>query len=274
MNHVRKIFFVVLALTFTLTMGSLAQAQQSPFTIDNVPNIVGLAVGVAPDYWGSDDSQGVGAPFFRWTFDGEERYLQLLATQLSFNVMDDPTWQFGPILNYRMGRDDDVDDDLVKRMAEIKGTTELGIMGAYVWRNPSNPRNRFIASAELLFDVGDEYGGWLATAGVRYWYQVNKPIDVMIGLGTTYGNSDFMNTYFGVSSADAAVTGLSQFDAGSGLRDINIPASLVFHFSEQWHLAAGVKYFMLMGDASDTPITDVRGSDGQLLAGLGLAYSW
>jgi outer membrane protein len=229
---------------------------------------------VAPDYWGSDDSQGVGAPFFRWTFDGEERYLQLLATQLSFNAMDDPNFQFGPILNYRFGRDDDVDDDVVKKMAEIDGTVEAGIMAAYVWRDTSNQRHRFIASSELLFDVGDEYGGWLATAGVRYWYPVNKPIDVMIGLGTTYGNSQFMNTYFGVDSADAAVTGLSQFDAGSGFRDVNIPVSLVFHYSMNWHIAVGAKYFMLMGDASDTPITDVRGSDGQLLAGLGLAYSW
>ena len=75
MNHFRKIIFVVAVLAVTLSMGSLAQAQQSPFVIDNVPNIVGVVVGVAPDHWGSDDSQGVGAPFFRWTLEGQERYL-------------------------------------------------------------------------------------------------------------------------------------------------------------------------------------------------------
>ena len=274
MNHVRKTFFVVLALAVTMTLGSVAQGQQSPFVIDNVPNIVGIAVGVAPDYWGSGDNQGVAAPFFRWTFEGQERYLQLLATELSFNVLDNPNYYFGPVLNYRFGRDDDVDDDVVKNMDEIDGTTELGMMASYVWRDNANPRHRFIASAEVLADVGDEYGGWLALASVRYWYPVNKPIDVLIGLGTTYGNSQFMDTYFGVSSSDSAKTGLSRFDAGSGFRDINIPVSLVFHYSINWHLAVGAKYFKLLDDASDSPITDDRGSDSQVFAGLGVAYSW
>jgi outer membrane protein len=274
MNHFRKIVFVVAVLSVALTLGSVAQAQQSPFAIDNVPNIVGVAVGVAPDYWGSDDSQGVGAPFFRWTFEGQERYLQLLATELSLNVLDNANYYFGPVLNYRPGRDDDVDDDVVKKMTEIDGTVELGVMGAYIWRNQANPRHRFIASAQVLGDVGGEYEGWMAMAGVRYWYPINKPLDVLIGLGTTYGNSDFMNTYFGVSSADVAKSGLSRFDAGSGFRDINIPVALVFHYSMNWHVAAGFKYFKLLDDASDSPITDLRGSDNQLIAGLGVAYSW
>jgi outer membrane protein len=274
MNHFRKIVFVVAVLSVALTLGSVAQAQQSPFAIDNVPNIVGVAVGVAPDYWGSDDSQGVGAPFFRWTFEGQERYLQLLATELSLNVLDNANYYFGPVLNYRPGRDDDVDDDVVKKMTEIDGTVELGVMGAYIWRNQANPRHRFIASAQVLGDVGGEYEGWMAMAGVRYWYPINKPLDVLIGLGTTYGNSDFMNTYFGVSSADVAKSGLSRFDAGSGFRDINIPVALVFHYSMNWHVAAGFKYCKLLDDASDSPITDLRGSDNQLIAGLGVAYSW
>ena len=276
MNHRSKFFYVVLALLVTLCLGSLAQAQQSPFLIDNVPNVFGVAVGIAPDYWGSDDSQGVAAPFFRWTFEGQERYLQLLATELSFNVLDHPNFWVGPVLNFRLGRDDDVDDDVVKNMAEVDGTVELGIFGSYVWRNASNPRHRFIASAQFLGDVGDEYGGWLASAGARYWYPVNKPIDVLIGLGVTYGNSQFIDQYFGVSSTDVARTGgrLSRFDADSGFRDVNIPVAVVFHYSMNWHLAAGLKYFRLLDDAADSPITDGRGSENQLFAGLGVAYSW
>jgi len=60
-------FCAVAVLAVALTMSSTAQAQQNPFAIDNLPNSVGVAAGVAPDYWGSDDSKGVGAPFFRWT---------------------------------------------------------------------------------------------------------------------------------------------------------------------------------------------------------------
>jgi outer membrane scaffolding protein for murein synthesis (MipA/OmpV family) len=69
-------------------------------------------------------------------------------------------------------------------------------------------------------------------------------------------------------------TGLSRFDAGSGFRDINIPVSLVFHYSMNWHLAVCAKYFRLLGDASDSPITDDRGLANRVFAGLGVAYSW
>jgi len=36
----------------------------------------------------------------------------------------------------------------------------------------------------------------------------------------------------------------------------------------------GIKYFGLIGDASDTPIVDERGDANQFVYGLGFAYSW
>jgi outer membrane protein len=236
--------------------------------------IGGLIVGMGPDYVGSDDNQAIVVPFFKWQFEGEARYLKLMGTELTFNALDNPNFELGPVLNYRMGRDDDVDDEVVKNMAEIDDTVELGIYGAYIWRDQATPKRRLITSAEVLFDVGDEYKGWLATVDVKYWYPINKKNDFMIGIGTTYGNSDYMSTYFGVSSADAARTGLSQFNADSGFRDIHIPVGLVYHYSMQWHFIGGLKYLALLDDASDSPVVDDRGDSSQIIAGVGVGYSW
>jgi len=274
MNQFKVTFYVILALALSLVLGSVADAMESPSGADNMPNIVGVVVAVVPDYLGSDDTKGVGAPFFRWSIQRERRYLQLLGTELSFNMSNSPTYEFGPVLNYRAGRDDDVDDEVVKKMTKIDDTVELGIMGAYKWMDKANPRHRFSVKLEVLGDLGDAYEGWLAMVGASYWFQVNRPIDIMIGFGTTYGNSDYMETYFGVDSADALATGLSQFDADSGLRDFNIPVAMVFHFSQNWHVTAGIKYFKLLNDASDSPVTDDRGSSDQIFAGLGGVYSW
>jgi outer membrane scaffolding protein for murein synthesis (MipA/OmpV family) len=41
-----------------------------------------------------------------------------------------------------------------------------------------------------------------------------------------------------------------------------------------WHIAAGVKYFYLMDDAKDSPVTDDEGNANQWIAGVGVAYSW
>ena len=250
------------------------QAIDSPFVIDNVPNVIGVGGGMFPDYIGSDDYTAGAAPFFRWTFAGQERYLQFLVTELSLNLVNHPNFAFGPVLNYRFGRDDSIDDKVVKKMEEIDGTVEVGAFASYIWREQKNPRHRFIASAEALFDVGDEYKGWLGLASMRYWIPVSRPIDLLFGVGTTYGNSQYMDKYFGVGTADAARTGLSYFKADGGFRDVNAQFAAVFHFSESWHLGAGVKYFNLMSDASDSPIVDDRGSANQWVYGLGLAYSW
>ena len=273
----KKMMFIVAAVVFVLSLSSIALAAGvgSPFEIDNVPNIVGISGGMFPDYIGSDDYTAGAAPFFRWTFSGSQRYLQLLITELSFNVINHPNFALGPVLNYRFGRDDDVDDDVVAEMEEIEDTVEAGAFASYTWKlDPNNPRHRFILGGEFLADIGGEYDGWTAMASARYWIPVSRPIDLLFGVGVNYGSSDYMDTYFGVSTADAARTGLRHFEADSGFRDVNATFAGVFHFSETWHLGVGFKYLGLMSDASDSPIVDDRGESNQWVYGLGVAYSW
>jgi outer membrane protein len=273
MNNIKK-YLSVFVVVCALFIAQSAQAIDSPFVIDNVPNVIGVGGGMFPDYLGSDDYTAGAAPFFRWTFAGQERYIQFLVTELSFNVLNHPNFALGPVVNYRFGRDDDVDDEVVQEMEEIEDTVEAGIFASYTWRENNNPRNRFIASAEALFDVGGEHDGWVAMASARYWLPVSRPIDLLFGVGATYGSSSYMDTYFGVDTTDAARTGLSSFEADAGFRDVNAQFAAVFHFSESWHVGAGVKYFNLMSDASDSPIVDDRGDASQFVYGIGLAYSW
>jgi len=270
----KKFIFGIFVAAIFLGMVCSAQAGiDSPFAIDNIPNVFGVGVAMVPDYLGSDDYTAAAAPFFRWTFKGQERYLQLLATELSFNVLNDPNWALGPVLNYRPGRDD-VDDNVVDKMQKIDDSADLGIFAGYVWRDSKNPRHRFITNIEFLQDVGDVSHGWTAMAGARYWYPISRPIDVQIGVGTTYGNSNYMNTYFGVNSTDSLKSGLKQYNASSGWRDVNAQLAMVFHFSMNWHVGVGVKYFDLLSEAADSPIVDQRGDASQFVYGLGVAYSW
>src|SRR5512134_1896725 len=111
MNSIKKLLTVFAAVVFALSLATAAQAgMDSPFAIDNVPNVIGVGVGMVPDYLGSDDYTVAAAPFFRWTLPGTERYLQLNVTELSFNVLNHPNFVLGPVVNYRPGRKD-VDDD-------------------------------------------------------------------------------------------------------------------------------------------------------------------
>jgi outer membrane protein len=83
-----------------------------------------------------------------------------------------------------------------------------------------------------------------------------------------------MSTYFGVTQVDADRTGLRVYEADGGFKDIRVFPALVMHLSETWHLALGVQYRGLLGDAEDSPVVDDRGSSSQWLSGVGVAYSW
>ncbi len=87
----------------------------------------------------------------------------------------------------------------------------------------------------------------------------------------SYGNGDFVWKYLGVESDNAARSGLGQFGADSGPHDVRVLGLAIYTYGPQWQLAGGLIYSRLFGDASHSPVVDVRGSSDQVLAGLGIA---
>ncbi|MCH6584187.1 MAG: MipA/OmpV family protein [Proteobacteria bacterium] len=273
---IKAIAVVLMAAAIFAGLGQRAHAQQAGGIVIDLPevrNYVALAAGVVPDYMGSDDYTAGVAPAGLVKFGSSERFARLLVTELSVNVLDSRNWRLGPVLNYRLARDD-VDDSVVGRMRDIDGTVEAGVFGGWTWIGDDDPRHRFSASAEVLHAVGDTHEGYLISASARYFQPVTLPLTLSIGATVTYGSSDYMQTYFGVDSNNAARSGLSQFGAGGGVRDVRVPFMAIYSLSPKWHLAGGLIYSRLLGDASDSPIVDQRGSNNQLFAGLGIARAW
>ena len=83
-----------------------------------------------------------------------------------------------------------------------------------------------------------------------------------------------MSSFFDVTPAESAASGLRTFDADAGFKDIKIGLMGLFHISEKWHVGGGVYYGHLFGDAEDSPVVDDVGSASQLFAGLSVLYSW
>jgi outer membrane protein len=103
---------------------------------------------------------------------------------------------------------------------------------------------------------------------------VAKPFDIGVRANLTFASGDYMSSFFDVTANDAAASGLQRFDADAGFKDIGIAIMGLFHLSKQWHIGAGVQYKQLFGDASDSPIVDVRGDSAQFFGGLSVLYSW
>lgn len=253
---------------------SLDASAQAFIELDTVPTVLGLGVGALPDYRGSDDYTGALAPYFRHTFTGTERYIQLNATELSLNLVNNRGIRFGPVLNYHFGRDDDIDDKVVKRMSSIDDTVEAGVFGELAWTLDGNPRNRLILGLTLLADVGGEADGFRARLNARYWQQVSRAVDVHVGGGLTYADSKYTRHYFGVTRSNVGTSGLPLYDAGSGLNEYYATLGAVAYFNRNWIGMAGVRLSQLASDAKDSPIVSQRGDKFQFIGGIGIGYIW
>ncbi len=234
-------------------------------------NLVGLAVGAVPDYYGSSHEQGDVGPYGRYQFEGSERYILLLGPQFSANLLNDPNWRLGPMIRYRSARDKDVNDKVVRQMDKVDSAVEGGVFLQYKLPLSSTPLHQVTFGG----DVEAGSNGTEAHLNMMYMQPFSKTIIGNIGLGMTYGNSKFMDSYFGVTSAhDVALypsLGGRAYNPSSGVVGWNIPFGVSAFVSKDWIVSAGGRYEHLVSDAKDSPVVR-RGDSNQWIGGVGVAY--
>jgi len=90
----------------------------------------------------------------------------------------------------------------------------------------------------------------------------------------TFVNTNYMDTYFGVTSAQSSRSGITTYDTKGGLKDLAINSIISRDFDRHWSLKAVVGYKRLLGDADASPLVDGLGSEHQFQFGVGLAYKF
>ena len=226
---------------------------------------VGLGFGFAPDYEGSDDSQGIPMLMLKGKYDSG-RSFTLMGTNLRVNLVPSSQYSFGPVVNYRQGRDD-VENDQVYAMKDIDDALELGLYGMI-------DVNNFMLGAEFLADVSDEHDGMLGKVSVGYRWKAASSLTIIPMVYSTYADGDYMDTYFGINAGNRGTSTLPNYEADSGFKDVGITLSADYAFSEQWGLSGLLAYSALLNDAKDSPIVDDEGDDKQVTLGLMGTYRW
>lgn len=269
---------ITAAAALVLSCATIASAGEFVAAADvmNVPTVVGVGLALVPDYLGSDDYKMVPLPFAKYTFPGSQRYVKLAGLQLDVNLLDIPNLYAGPVLNLRGSRDDNVEDDVVKKMHEIKSGLDAGAFISYEIKE-ANPRNKLSFNLKLLADLSGEYDGYTLDFDANYWQKAADKIDVFIGGGTTYGSSNYMDTFFGVNSGNrgsATVAELPDHSADRGVRDVRVQAGSLWYYNKNWLFGGVLRVQRLLGDAGDSPVVDGRGSKNQSVAAVFAAYLW
>jgi len=234
-------------------------------TIQAADFSIGGGIGVKPDYEGSSDYELVPVPAGSAKFDNG-MYLKLLGLNLRANLIPSNFWRLGPVYNYRPERDN-VENNRVDRMKDISDANELGIFGGIEWQG-------WYVFLEWLADTGDAYDGSYGTLKGGYNWMVNKEWMLTFGAFTTYASDDYMETYFGVSSGDAARSGLDRYNADGGMKDIGLDFGANWRFAQNWDLRGLFQIKQLVGDADDdSPVVD-EGSETQLFTAVLVVWNF
>lgn len=220
---------------------------------------LGGGVGVAPRYSGSDENRVSTALVLDYSMRNGFFVSSTRGLGYGNNLGN---FDYSAALSYRTGRKDhNVDSDTMsdgsdhlRGMGNVKGSA-LGVVGlGYKLTNWLSAQ----LQAEVPFSQRDN-GAALHFGIVSPLYHSPKN-SVTLGLTSSWGTNDYMQTYYGVSAAQSAASGFTQYHAGSGIYAWSLNLDWTHNFTESWSVVADAGYTQLAGDARNSPIVQRKAS--------------
>jgi outer membrane protein len=132
-----------------------------------------------------------------------------------------------------------------------------------------------IAGLTATHDVSGTHDGYLLTGQLGVRAPILPLLASTVVVSSTYANGDYMDTYFGIGAGDSLASGLDEFDADAGFKDVGVTLNLQHgRRNEGWGLTGIFSYKRLLDDAADSPIVDDVGDANQLFGGAAITYSF
>ena len=222
-----------------------------------------------PDYEGSDDYEVDAAPVLSVSY---RQAVFLRGPMLGANLLTlegplaDDRVQLGPLVRYRFGRDED-DNDALRGLGDIDDSIELGAFATYSFAPWS-------LGLELFQDVSGAHEGLTAELSAGYAARLGPKLRMRSELSASWASGSYMESFFGISGAQARQSGLQRHEAEAGVKDVGLSLNLDYAVTESWKLTTLLGYQRLLGDAADSPIVEDEGSPDQLTVGLFLSYGF
>ena len=230
-----------------------------------------LGGGAMPDYEGATEYAAM--PFFFADLEAYGLGLVIEGPSASLNLRPDAPFQFGPSVNYDMGRDGAA-NKVVDRLDKIDGAFEVGGFAAYQFNALLSQSDVFEISAELMADVSGVHEGVTGSISASYMIAATERLRLGTDVSVSFASDSYMDTYFGVTNAGSARSGLPSYTASGGVKDVSLGVMASYNLTERWGIVGRASYSRLLGDAADSPIVKQEGSPDQFMGGLGISYSF
>lgn len=244
-----------IALLVSLLLSSqFASAEGSGIagTDDSIANSAAVA-----DGWKVRAGAGVGSvPRYEGAATNRLRLIPLLDVEnghffagtsrgIGYNFSDDKSLQYGLRLTMSPYRKQNIDARL-NGMGDINNSAELG---GFV--------NARFAPWYVSSSVAGSSHGARMELGAGYELELSAADQLRAGLELNWANGKYMQTYFGVTPAQAAASGgvLTAYNASSGVKDYALKLNWTHSYSKEWFSNAGVSLKQLGPSAKNSSLT-------------------
>jgi MipA family protein len=144
-----------------------------------------------------------------------------------------------------MGGRKDSDSSHLRGLGDIKSGAVLGAKASY----EIGPME-FYASIDKTFGGSD---GLVGVAGLNLSHNIDQFM-LSAGASATFADENHMESYFGVTAAQSANSGLAEYDADAGIKRFDIEASVTYMVNQNWMVRGQAGLGFLAGDAKNSPI--------------------
>ena len=168
---------------------------------------------------------------------------------LGVNLVDSGDWKFGVGLGYdlRSPRKES-DDARLTGLGDIAKTPHATLFGSY-------GHDWYKVRANVVTDIGGKHEGTQASLEFEGKYHLSPQFALSAGPGLTWADKKYTQTFFGVTSAQSATSGLAPHSATSGLNSLQFSIGAEYAYSRDVLFGARASFGTLRRDARSSPIT-------------------
>ena len=241
---------------------------------------IGAGAAYIPDYEGSDDYRIIPAAAIRGRVSGISFFTR--ATYLYVDVIPrgegNLEFDVGPIAGVRLNRTGKIKDDFVDRLPELNTAVEVGGFVGVTYHGLTNPYDALSFRVDVVKDVANAHGSTLVTPTIDFGTPLSRFTYVGASLSAEWAGGGYADYYYSITPAEALASGLPAYDADGGFKNwrlgLLINQSISGDLTHGFSIFGTGSYSRLSGDFKDSPVVHDRGSAGQWLAAVGLAYTF
>ena len=205
--------------------------------------LVGAVLIAGTEYAGSDERRTMLVPLLDYQWNNG--WFAGTANGIGINLSKRPDLQYGARVTADFGRKASRSDAL-RGMGDVDAEAEVG-----VFFNHAPTRDIFLTSS-LRYGAGD--GGVVLDLGAGYSTALAPAWRLAVGGAVSLADSTYLQSFFGVDTAQAAASGFAEYRPGAGLRDARANLALTYSFSRRTSLTTGLSVSALQSDARDSPL--------------------